>query len=171
MGEPEDLAPLVESYKNAVAECTDPIGGYVNDNIACVSMLLCLDDRERAVDTFREMGSAHYQSLVVRWLDSIPLPVEIDRASFTVDEPSRDELVESIEAGRRSVGTPDDVAKSVERWQRAGADQLIFGVLNNTLPLEIAQESLETFGSQVIPAFDPDPVHRTTRQREEQLTS
>ena len=169
MGEPEDLGPLVEMYKNAVAECTDPIGGYVNDNIACVSMLLCLEDRDRAVDTFREMGSAHYQSLVVRWLDSIPLPLELDRAAFTVDEPSRDELVESIDAGRRSVGTPDDVAKSVERWQRAGADQLIFGVLNNTLPLEVAQESLETFGKQVIPAFDASPVHSTTRQREEQL--
>jgi hypothetical protein len=47
---------------------------------------------------------------------------------------------------------------------------LIFGVLNNTLPLEVAQESLETFGEQVIPAFDPTPVHSTTRQREEQLS-
>jgi alkanesulfonate monooxygenase SsuD/methylene tetrahydromethanopterin reductase-like flavin-dependent oxidoreductase (luciferase family) len=115
------------------------------------------------------MGASHYQSLVVRWLDSIPLPAEIDRGTFTVEEPSADELVASIDAGRRSVGTPEDVARSVERWQRAGADQLIFGVLNNTLPLEIAQESLETFGRHVIPAFDHDPVHRTTRQREEQV--
>jgi alkanesulfonate monooxygenase SsuD/methylene tetrahydromethanopterin reductase-like flavin-dependent oxidoreductase (luciferase family) len=132
-------------------------------------MLLCLDSRERAVDTFMNIGASHYQSLVVRWLDSIPLPLDIDRATFSVPEPSRDELVVSIDEGRRSVGTPDDVARSVERWKNAGADQLIFGVLNNTLPLEIAQESLETFGTQVIPSFDPDPVHRTTRQREEQV--
>src|SRR5438045_2825450 len=47
MGEPEDLAPLIETYKKAVGECTDPVGAYVNDNVAAVSMLLCLNDRER----------------------------------------------------------------------------------------------------------------------------
>jgi hypothetical protein len=41
-------------------------------------------------------------------------------------------------------------------------------VLNNTLPLEVAQESLETFGRDVIPAFDHEPIHSTTRQREAQ---
>jgi alkanesulfonate monooxygenase SsuD/methylene tetrahydromethanopterin reductase-like flavin-dependent oxidoreductase (luciferase family) len=74
-----------------------------------------------------------------------------------------------VDEGRRSVGTPEDVARSVERWRNAGADQLIFGVLNNTLPLEVAEESIETFGREVIPSFDPDPVHSTTRQREAQV--
>jgi alkanesulfonate monooxygenase SsuD/methylene tetrahydromethanopterin reductase-like flavin-dependent oxidoreductase (luciferase family) len=165
MGDPEDLAPLIETYKNAVNECTDPVGEYVNDNVACVSMLLCLDDRARAMDQFLHMGAAKYQSLVVRWLDSIPLPAEIDRQAFTVDEPSLDELTASIDDGRRSVGTPDDVARSIDRWQRAGADQLIYGILNNTLPLDVAVESIETFGREVIPAFDKDPEHSTTKQR------
>ncbi|MGZ4800043.1 MAG: LLM class flavin-dependent oxidoreductase [Acidimicrobiia bacterium] len=169
MGDPEDLAPLIETYKDAISRCTEPVGAYVNDNVACVSMLLCLNDRERALDQFLHMGAANYQSLVVRWLDSIPLPVDIDRQSFSVPEPSVDELRESIDAGRRSVGTPEDVARSVDRWRGAGADQLIFGVLNNTLPLEVAQESIETFGRQVIPAYDSDPVHSTTRQREAQV--
>jgi alkanesulfonate monooxygenase SsuD/methylene tetrahydromethanopterin reductase-like flavin-dependent oxidoreductase (luciferase family) len=168
MGEPEDLAPLIETYKDAISTCVEPVGAYVNDNVACVSMLLCLNDRERALDQFRHMGASHYQSLVVRWLDSIPLPVDMDRKSFSVPEPTVEELRASVDAGRRSVGTPEDVARSVERWQGAGADQLIFGVLNNTLPLEVAQESVETFGREVIPAFDADPVHSTTRQREAQ---
>ena len=171
MGDADDLAPLIETYKTAIAQCSEPIGSYVNDNLACVSMLLCLEDRDRAVDTFTRMGAAHYQSLVVRLLDSIPLPPEIDRSSFTVTEPTRAELVSSIEAGLRSVGTPDDVARSVARWEKAGVDQVIFGVLNNTLDVEIAIESIETFGREVIPAFDHDPVHRTTRQREEQCGS
>jgi alkanesulfonate monooxygenase SsuD/methylene tetrahydromethanopterin reductase-like flavin-dependent oxidoreductase (luciferase family) len=165
MGDPEDLAPLIETYKDAVSECTDPVGEYVNDNVACVSMLLCLDDRARAMDQFLHMGAAKYQSLVVRWLDSIPLPAEIDRQAFTVDEPSLDELAASIDDGRRSVGTPDDVARSIDRWQSAGADQLIYGILNNTLPLDVAVESIETFGREVIPAFDKDPEHSTTKQR------
>jgi alkanesulfonate monooxygenase SsuD/methylene tetrahydromethanopterin reductase-like flavin-dependent oxidoreductase (luciferase family) len=169
IGEAEDLSPLIERYKNAVAECTDPIGGYVNDNVAAVSMLVCLDDRERAISTSTDMGASHYQSLVVRKLDSIPLPIDVDRATFSVPEPTVDELTAAIDAGRRSIGTPEDVARSIERWERAGADQLIFGVLNNSLPIEIALESLETFGRDVIPRFDREPVHSTTRQRELQM--
>ncbi len=168
MGEPEDLAPLIETYREAIAKCDAPVGAYINENVACVSMLLCLEDRGRAVELFRHIGAAQYQSLVVRWLDSIPLPVEIDRQNFSVTEPSVEELLESVVAGRRSVGAPEDVARSVERWRAAGADQLIFGVLNNTLPLEIAQESLEVFGRDVLPTFDTDPMHSTTRQREAQ---
>jgi alkanesulfonate monooxygenase SsuD/methylene tetrahydromethanopterin reductase-like flavin-dependent oxidoreductase (luciferase family) len=169
MGDPEDLTPLIETYKDAVSGCSDPVGAYVNDNVACVSMLLCLDDRERAFEQFLNMGASNYQSLVIRKLDSIPLPEGIDRATFQVEEPSLDDLREAVDAGRRSVGTPEDLAKSVQRWRDAGADQLIFGVLNNTLPLEIAQESVELFGREVIPAFDTDPVHSTTRQREAQV--
>jgi alkanesulfonate monooxygenase SsuD/methylene tetrahydromethanopterin reductase-like flavin-dependent oxidoreductase (luciferase family) len=169
MGDPEDLAPLIDIYKNAISSCSEPVGEYVNDNVACVSMLLCLNDRDRALDLFRHMGSSRYQSLVVRKLDSIPLPEGIDRESFHVEEPSLEDLTESVDAGRRSVGTPEDVAKSVQRWRDAGADQLIFGILNNTLPLEVAQESLETFGREVIPAFDHEPGHSTTRQRAAQM--
>ena len=168
MGDPEDLAPLIETYRNAVAACDEPVGGFVNANVACVSMLLCLEDRDRAVEMFRTIGAAHYQSLVVRWLDSIPLPVDIDRESFSVPEPTAEELYVSVADGRRSLGAPEDVARSVARWEAAGADQLIFGVLNNTLPLDVAQESLEVFGREVIPAFDKDPQHSTTRQREAQ---
>jgi alkanesulfonate monooxygenase SsuD/methylene tetrahydromethanopterin reductase-like flavin-dependent oxidoreductase (luciferase family) len=169
MGDPEDLAPLIDTYKTAIGQCREPVGAYVNDNVACVSMLLCLNDRERAFELFVDMGAAKYQSLVVRKLDSIPLPEGIDRNTFSVEEPSVDELRESVDAGRRSVGSPEDVAKSVQRWRDAGADQLIYGVLNNTLPLEIAQESVETFGREVIPAFDQDTGHSTTRQREAQM--
>jgi hypothetical protein len=31
---------------------------------------------------------------------------------------------------------------------------------------DLAFETIETFGKHVLPAFDTDPVHRTTRQRE-----
>ena len=30
-------------------------------------------------------------------------------------------------------------------------------------------DSIETFGKQVLPKFDRDPVHRTTRQRQAAL--
>ncbi len=35
-----------------------------------------------------------------------------------------------------------------------------------TLPQALAVETIETFGRHVLPQFDKDPVHRTTRMRE-----
>ena len=171
MGGASDLAPLIATYKEAVAECDEPIGGYINDNVACVSMLLCLEDRDRAVEIFAHIGASYYQTLVVRWLDSIPLPEGIERSSFVVSEPSKGDLYASIDAGLRSVGAPEDVARSIELWENAGANQVIFGVLNNTLDVNVAIESIETFGRDVLPSFDLDPVHSTTKQRERQLAS
>jgi len=48
-------------------------------------------------------------------------------------------------------------------------DQLIYAPLTLTLDQRYVLESIETFGTHVLPKFDTDPVHRTTRQREAAL--
>ena len=63
------------------------------------------------------------------------------------------------------VNHPLRLAERVERYQTVGCDQLVFGVPGN-LPHDIVMESIRCFGEHVIPRFDTDPVHRTTRQRE-----
>jgi len=57
------------------------------------------------------------------------------------------------------------VAKCVERYVATGADQLSFGMLSTSLSLETCQEGVETFGKHILPEFDKDPVHNTTKQR------
>ena len=47
-----------------------------------------------------------------------------------------------------------------------GCDQLIFGLLASSQPQEVALHTAELFGRHVIPRFDRDPVHSTTRMRE-----
>jgi hypothetical protein len=42
----------------------------------------------------------------------------------------------------------------------------VFGMLSTTMPIDVAVEAVETFGKHVLPEFDKDPVHSTTRQRE-----
>ena len=37
------------------------------------------------------------------------------------------------------------------------------------MPRDVAIETIELFGRDVLPEFDRDPVHRTTRQREAQI--
>src|SRR5438046_406443 len=65
------------------------------------------------------------------------------------------------QAGRLGMG-----ARGVQLYADIGCDQIIFGVLASTQPQAVALESVATFGRHVIPRFDTDPVHSTTRMRE-----
>ena len=47
-----------------------------------------------------------------------------------------------------------------------GCDQVAFG-MPVQLPMEYATETIRLFGDHVIPHFDKDSKHRTTRLREE----
>ena len=64
------------------------------------------------------------------------------------------------------IGDPDDCAKALRRWEDIGVDQLTFSPTTNTLPTDVVAASMELFGREVIPRFDKDPVHSTTRYRE-----
>ncbi len=64
-----------------------------------------------------------------------------------------------------AVGTPDEVGKAVESFVATGADQLSFGMLSTSMPIELCEEATETFGKHVLKDFDKDPVHLTTKQR------
>ena len=170
MGEPEDLAPLIETYRNAIAACDEPMGEYVErerrlrEHAAVPrgpragDRAVPLEQRHRTTSRSWCAGSTRSRCRSRSTARRSPCPSRRTRSSARRWSP-----------GRRSLGAPEDVAKSVERWQGAGADQVIFGMLDNTLPVEIAQESIEIFGRDVIPAFDTDPVHSTTRQREQQI--
>jgi alkanesulfonate monooxygenase SsuD/methylene tetrahydromethanopterin reductase-like flavin-dependent oxidoreductase (luciferase family) len=76
---------------------------------------------------------------------------------------------ERIASGQRIVGDPDECAAAVQKYADVGCDQIIFGVLASTQPQATAVHSVELFGREVVPRFDKDPVHSTTRMREAAL--
>jgi hypothetical protein len=63
------------------------------------------------------------------------------------------------------VGDPDDVRRVVQGFADMGCDQLGFALLAGRLPTDVAIESLQLFGREVLRDFDTDDVHRTTRMR------
>jgi alkanesulfonate monooxygenase SsuD/methylene tetrahydromethanopterin reductase-like flavin-dependent oxidoreductase (luciferase family) len=85
-----------------------------------------------------------------------------------IPEPTAESLEEGIKKGILTIGTPEECARAVEGYGAVGADQMVFGMLSTTMPIEIAVEAVATFGKHVIPQFDKDPEHSTTRQRREQ---
>lgn len=164
LGAPKDFAPLIETYKKNIRHA-EPVGGFVNDNVACVTQLVCDEDGDAARDLACNMGNMYHTSLVFRYLDSFPRPAGIPAWPQTLPELSREQLEERIRSGQRIVGTPDECAANVRQYADVGCDQIIFGVLASTQPQETARRSVELFGRHVIPRFDTDPVHSTTRMR------
>jgi alkanesulfonate monooxygenase SsuD/methylene tetrahydromethanopterin reductase-like flavin-dependent oxidoreductase (luciferase family) len=168
LGAPKDFAPLIKVYKDAIRQA-EPIGDYVNDNVACVTALVCHEDGRRARDVALHMGTGYHTSLVFRYLDTFPRPAAVPAWPALIPEPTAAQLDERIAAGQRVVGTPDECATAVQQYADVGCDQLIFGVLASTQPQPVALESVALFGREVQPRFDKDPVHSTTRMREAAL--
>lgn len=168
LGSPQDFAPLIKVYKDAVRHA-EPVGAYVNDNVACVTQLVCLPDRRRAREVALTMGSGYHTSLVFRYLDTFPRPAGVPPWPALIPDPTPQQLEDRIASGQRIVGDPDECARAVQQYADIGCDQIIFGVLASTMPQAVALESVALFGREVQPRFDTDPVHRTTRLREAAL--
>jgi alkanesulfonate monooxygenase SsuD/methylene tetrahydromethanopterin reductase-like flavin-dependent oxidoreductase (luciferase family) len=168
LGTPKDFAPLIRVYKDAIRHA-EPVGGYVNDNVACVTQVVCLEDRRQARQVALNMGSSYHTSLVFRYLDTFPRPAGVPPWPQLIPEPTPEQLEERIASGNRIVGNPDECARAVQQYADVGCDQIIFGVLASTQPQDTALQSVELFGKHVVPRFDKDPVHSTTRMREAAL--
>ena len=167
-GSPASLAPLVEVYKNTIDQA-EPVGHYVNNNVMVTSQMLCLEDGQRAREIACNMTSGYQNSLVFHYLDTFPKPPGIPEWPELIPEPTPEGLDHQIDQGLVAIGTPEECTRAVQAYADIGADQLTFGMLSTTMPVEVAIEAVETFGAQVLPQFDKDPVHSTTRQREAYL--
>jgi alkanesulfonate monooxygenase SsuD/methylene tetrahydromethanopterin reductase-like flavin-dependent oxidoreductase (luciferase family) len=169
LGSPRDFEPLIKVYKDTI-KYAEPVGEYVNDNVACVTALVCLEDRARAREVALRMGGSYHTSLVFRYLDTFPRPAGVPQWPALIPEPTPEQLEERIASGQRIVGDPDECAAAVQKYVDIGCDQIIFGILASSQPQAVALRSVELFGKYVQPRFDRDPVHSTTRMRMAALT-
>ncbi len=159
-----DMAPLIDVYKSNISDAV-PVGEYVNDNIMVTTAMVCLEDGAAARKAVTTMGLSYLQSLVYYYHDTIPMPEGGSKWPHPASEPTLEEVQQQIDGGYLICGSPDECAEQIARLQDTHIDQLVFGLPVN-LPFDQAQETIELFGDRVIPQFDTDPVHRTTRARE-----
>jgi alkanesulfonate monooxygenase SsuD/methylene tetrahydromethanopterin reductase-like flavin-dependent oxidoreductase (luciferase family) len=168
LGASEELKPLIELYKREVQKA-EPIGGYVNDNIMVTSSMLCLEDGDRARDLMLDARGNYHKGLLFRYLDTFPRPADAPQWPELPPAMTKEEIELAVQLGEWAIGDPDDARRAVQTWVDVGADQMTFGMLSQETPIDIVIEATELFGREVIPQFDTDPVHRSTRLREQQL--
>jgi alkanesulfonate monooxygenase SsuD/methylene tetrahydromethanopterin reductase-like flavin-dependent oxidoreductase (luciferase family) len=170
IGGAEPLKPLIELYKTEVQKA-EPVGDYVNDNIMVTTQLLCLEDGARVRELGGRLSMGYQNSLVFRYLDTFPRPDGVPQWPELIPESTPAEIDARIRDRTVAYGSPEEVASTLEQYEQAGIDQVVFGLLSSTMSRDLATEVIETFGRDVLPTFDRDPVHRTTRLREEQARS
>ena len=166
VGAVQEMAGPVAAYKGAIAEAT-PVGQYVNDNVMVTTAVTCAETSKEARDIAYEAAreSAYHLSLVYLYHDTFPKPEGAPRWPEQPPEPTIEQLDAAIEVGAAIVGTPGEVIDQLRRWDtEVGMDQLAFGMPFGKTR-ELAIETIRLFGDEVIPAFDTDPVHRSTRMR------
>ena len=165
-GNPEKMRPLVELYKETIKDA-DPVGDFVNDNVAISTSFMCLEDGDAARDWMTRSRNGRQQSLVFKYLDTFPKPPGIPEWPQEIPDPTLDQLAIGREKGASIVGTPDECAEVLEKWEAIGVDQLIMGPTGSAWPYELVEESVELLGNKVIPRFDTDPEPRAARFRRE----
>ena len=170
-GTPAQIAPLVQSYKDAIKRCKKPIGGYINDNIAVTTNMFCLPDGDEARALFCTARTEYFSQLFFNWLDSIPRPQGFPKEGPVpkLPPPTPSDLKAGLAAGGRQIGAPEEIAAVIKLYEAIGVDQLIYSPLTMTMDQKHVLRSIETFGKHVLPLFDKDPVHSTRRHREAAL--
>jgi alkanesulfonate monooxygenase SsuD/methylene tetrahydromethanopterin reductase-like flavin-dependent oxidoreductase (luciferase family) len=170
LGRPQQMEKLVTNYKSAIGGAT-PVGDYVNNNIMGVTNMLCMEDRRKAFEVASAMGMNYYSTLAYHWLDNVPRPKTLPPWPERIPEPTPEQVEELSAQGYAVIGDPDDCARSVQAWVDQGFDQLTFSPTTNTLATEVVVASMELFGREVIPQFDRNPEHSTTRYRREAVAA
>jgi alkanesulfonate monooxygenase SsuD/methylene tetrahydromethanopterin reductase-like flavin-dependent oxidoreductase (luciferase family) len=153
----------IKTYRKAIANC-DPVGTWVNDNLIVANGFNSVaEDRETARRDFLNGGNNYQMSQVYRYHDTFPRPEGFPVWPEVMPDLTGEQLDHFIDLGAALVGDPDDVTAQVRRWESTGADQLL--MLRGVKTKEETIRMLRLMGEHVIPKFDTDPEHRTTKLR------
>jgi alkanesulfonate monooxygenase SsuD/methylene tetrahydromethanopterin reductase-like flavin-dependent oxidoreductase (luciferase family) len=67
-----NLRGRLEAYKEGIANCTEPLGQFMNDNVMMTNAVICLEDRARARQIALEQGRGYLNTMVNMYHDTMP---------------------------------------------------------------------------------------------------
>ena len=164
----EAMKAPVQAYKRAIAEAL-PVGAFLHDNVMISTRMMVHESSERATELACNSGISYLDSLLYRYHSTFTRPEGWPQWPDVVPEPTASDIEERVSQGFMLCGNPQQVLEQTEPYVGIGCDQVVFG-LPFELPHEDALSCIRLYGEHVIPKFDQDPVHRSTRCREGTLT-
>jgi alkanesulfonate monooxygenase SsuD/methylene tetrahydromethanopterin reductase-like flavin-dependent oxidoreductase (luciferase family) len=169
--DPEEAATWVHDYYETMANEGVALGAAVNPNVACVTTFMCMPTEERAIAAGVEGANFFGYSLlhyVIQGAHEGGGEALWDRyeqfrdsAGFSVfgASQSQESLGAKVTDGegdaglRGAVGTPTQIREFLRRYEEVGVDQVIFVSQAGKNRHEDIMESLELFGTEVLPEF------------------
>ncbi len=164
--DPEALKESIQAYKANIGAAT-PIAGAVNNQTAGFVNGLCTVDATkrdevrqvaaRGVTEHTYHGCTH---MLTGWPDDVAPPsyahVQAGESKELHDAIAADAQAVAdglLAAGFIMAGTPEDCIPVVQAFADAGVDQLIVHMQMGGVPNDRIMESIEAFGTEVMPKF------------------
>jgi alkanesulfonate monooxygenase SsuD/methylene tetrahydromethanopterin reductase-like flavin-dependent oxidoreductase (luciferase family) len=161
---PEELGERLALYRSGLAECSQPVGKFRNEQAATFTMVHCAPTNEEAEQDAAESfvwyvkhGAALIGS-VAELLEGKDLGTYQYAAAPLQME--REGLFEHItfpflrDSGSAVVGDPDQCIAAAKRYEAIGCDLLLCLVNPYKVPHDKVMQSIELLAKHVLPAFD-----------------
>ena len=161
VGEPGELENRVKVYREA-AERAEPVGKFVNNQVAAFTIAYCDEDNERGRRIGAEAGMWYFKNAYMRhsrdWSgvdpDSVPEDYQYHiRRVQTQAKRTQASPEEMLENGTFCAGDPDACIRAIEKYEAAGVDQVMPIFEAGAITHEQTMSSLRLFGKYVIPHF------------------
>jgi alkanesulfonate monooxygenase SsuD/methylene tetrahydromethanopterin reductase-like flavin-dependent oxidoreductase (luciferase family) len=182
--EPEQAKEWVDAYYEAISsERCVPAGFDVNPNLAVVLPFMCHADEQTAIE--RGIDGAHFFGFSLAYYFAFgehrPGHTNVweefqrrrDERGFARDIVTAEAaplgvrlLQEGLGSLRGAIGTPQQITDLIERYERAGVDQVIFVSQAGANRHDHICESLELFAAEVLPRFAERAEEREAAKRE-----
>ena len=170
--DPEEAVNWVTEYERTFAESCVPVGFNVNPQVACVSPMMVHHDESEAIRRGAEGSNFFGYSLGHFYVFGEHKPGTTDvwseylerrgaqgydpeaiAAAVKADALGAKQAAGDTTGLRGSVGTPQQVREYLRRFEEAGVDQVIFVLQAGRNQHEHIMESIEIFGTEVLPEF------------------
>lgn len=167
---PEEAKFWVDEYYETFKRDCNPIGQSVNPNVAMLTGFMCDRDSDTAIQRglegahFFAFGLGHY------WRDGTHVPSRTNMWSDFKTKPASG--IEKMErerkkAGMGGIGSPKQLIENFRALEDNGVDQLILLQQSGNYRHEHICESLELFGTEVLPQFKEREIIRGKIKQEE----
>jgi alkanesulfonate monooxygenase SsuD/methylene tetrahydromethanopterin reductase-like flavin-dependent oxidoreductase (luciferase family) len=162
---PEEVKKKIDIYRASVAQCTQPIGKFVNNQAATFTMAVCAPTEAEARETARESFEwypkvgARQIAAVAEWMEE--RKQELGNYGYAADmravsdDGSLDllSLEYLVDSGACVLGSPDQCVDACKRYEAAGVDLLLCLVNPYRIGHEQVMQTIDLMGKHVIPQF------------------
>jgi alkanesulfonate monooxygenase SsuD/methylene tetrahydromethanopterin reductase-like flavin-dependent oxidoreductase (luciferase family) len=162
---PTEVKRKIDVYREAVEQCGQPIGAFVNNQAATFTMALCAPDAEKAKEEARESfewypkAGARQIATLTDWMAE--RKQDLGNYSYAADMKKSDDegtldllsLEYLVDANACVLGTPEQCLEACRAYEEAGVDLLLCLVNPYKISHEAVMQTIELMGTEVIPHF------------------